>query len=460
MTILLVLLLSLSSYLSVNAFIRQALELASAHDHLTELTALLANIEDAEAADRGFVLTGQDDYLQRYEDDVSHWTVNYDHLATSLSRPSRDHLADLRIAIDHRLARLHQGIALARSDRDQARRFIEESDGEQQMVSIRTGIHNLMQLENQTMARRQAESLSLGMLIKGTDVVAGALALLGAAFASLTIGWLWRRRVLAELAVRESNARLGIEVAERTRELAGANDRLRAQAGDLVRTNQELESFSYSVSHDLRAPLRVIDGLSTIVLNRAGAALSDAARGQLELVVANTKRMRELIDDLLEFSRLGFQELQRQRVEMEQLVADCWSQLANERGERVIAFSAGPLPACYGDPRLLRQVVLNLLSNAVKYTRPREQASIEVQASSSQEQVTYRVSDNGVGFNMASAGRLFGVFQRLHGDAEFEGTGIGLAICRRIIERHGGSIHAESVPDSRTTFSFSLPPAP
>jgi signal transduction histidine kinase/ABC-type sugar transport system substrate-binding protein len=221
--------------------------------------------------------------------------------------------------------------------------------------------------------------------------------------------------------------------------------------------NQELEAFSYSISHDLRTPLRAIDGFSRILLEDYLPQLEPRAQHLLQRVRAAAQHMGQLIDDLLIFSRFSRQPLTKRPVSMADLVQQALQDLRPEYEQRPIQFAIGELPACQADPALLKQVVLNLLSNAIKYTRGRDVARVEVGAQASGDGPVYFVRDNGVGFDMASAHRLFGVFQRLHpASEEFEGTGVGLAIVQRILHRHGGRVWAESAVGQGATFYFTL----
>ena len=220
--------------------------------------------------------------------------------------------------------------------------------------------------------------------------------------------------------------------------------------------NKELEVFSYSISHDLRAPLHTIAGFSQILKEEFSGQLSDEALHYIERLQKGVRQMDSLIKDLLAFSKTGRQELHRLTVQPLALVNEVLEELPEEVKERTITFTLGKLPACNADPHLLKQVFANLLSNAVKFTRNRVPAVIEINAQSSDGQTVYFVRDNGVGFNMEYAGRLFGVFQRLHREEEYEGTGVGLAIARRIIHRHGGRIWADADKDKGATFSFTL----
>jgi len=225
----------------------------------------------------------------------------------------------------------------------------------------------------------------------------------------------------------------------------------------LEASNTELEAFSYSVSHDLRTPLRHIAGFSAQLQRRAETSLDDKGRRHLDLIAESAERMGRMIDDLLSFSRMGRSEMQRATVALGPLVKDALQDLHEETKARRIDWRIGPLPEVRGDPAMLRLVLANLLSNAVKYTRTRPEARVEVGAQSVNGETTVFVRDNGVGFDMQYVGKLFGIFQRLHTPETFEGTGIGLANVRRIINRHGGRTWAEGEVDRGAAFYFSLP---
>ena len=224
----------------------------------------------------------------------------------------------------------------------------------------------------------------------------------------------------------------------------------------LKRPTRSLKSFSYSVSHDLRAPLRAINGFSNLLMSEFADTLPPAALEYMDKVNENATKMASLIDDLLTFSRLSRNPLKKRRVDLRGLVVQVIEDLGAETGERTIKWRIGDLPTCQADPVLLHQVYVNLIGNALKYTRPRPAPVIEIGSRHLRSQTVYYVRDNGVGFDMRYAGNLFGVFQRLHSEVEFEGTGIGLAIVQRIINRHGGRIWAEAEVDQGATFYFTL----
>ncbi len=256
--------------------------------------------------------------------------------------------------------------------------------------------------------------------------------------------------------IREQLLQKELEAAQAraSRELAETRARLLA---DLEAKNKELESFSYSVSHDLRAPLRAIDGFSRMLLEGHAERLDAEGKRLLGVVVENARRMGQLIDDLLRFSRLGRTALRRTRLDMAGLARSVAAELQAAAPGRRVELVVRDLPPAHADPSLVRQVFQNLIGNALKYTRTRETARIEVGFRTEGLDSEYSVSDNGVGFEMEYAHKLFGVFQRLHSSEEFEGSGVGLALVKRIVERHGGTVRAEGKPGEGATFRFTLP---
>lgn len=221
--------------------------------------------------------------------------------------------------------------------------------------------------------------------------------------------------------------------------------------------NHELEAFSYSVSHDLRAPLRSIDGYTRILWEDYWDRVDDEGKRVIQVIVNNAKRMSQLIDDLLDFSRVGKKEISWVPIDMTSLVENIATELIANEPDRKISLKVHPLEPSAGDVDMIRQVWVNLISNAIKYTGKTEQPQIEISSAHREQEICYKIQDNGVGFDMQYVNKLFGVFQRLHKMQEFSGTGVGLAIVKRIISRHGGTVWAEGWLNKGAIFYFTIP---
>lgn len=220
---------------------------------------------------------------------------------------------------------------------------------------------------------------------------------------------------------------------------------------------KQIESFSYSVAHDLREPLRAIEGFSRILRRDLQDKLDDEARRKFDVIREKTAKMDQLITDLLEYSRLGRAKVTFIAGDLTNLAKEAWEELRSDHAERVITMKISPLPDCYCDEKLIRQVFANLIGNAVKFTEGKSSVTIEVEGHENANECVYQVKDNGIGFDMRYYDRLFQIFRRLHGDGEYEGTGVGLSIVKRIVELHGGRVWAEGMVGEGATFYFSLP---
>jgi signal transduction histidine kinase len=250
-------------------------------------------------------------------------------------------------------------------------------------------------------------------------------------------------RALEARRLRRLNKELEQRVLERTRELEVAN--------------RDLEAFAYSVSHDLQAPLRVIHGFCQIFLEEHAGNIPPQGLAVLQNVVSGAENLAQLIEALLRFARCGREPLSVRRISMRALIAEVLNELERQNPDRRVQLTVDNVADCWADPMLLRQVLVNLLSNAYKFTAGRDPACIAIECHSQDGQTVYVVKDNGAGFDMKYAAKLFGVFQRLHSQSEFKGTGIGLSIVQRIIERHGGKVWAEGCPGKGAAFHFSVP---
>jgi signal transduction histidine kinase len=276
------------------------------------------------------------------------------------------------------------------------------------------------------------------------------------------------RHVLARLqevsnSLRQGNAGSDIRLvpvqgADEISEMARAVEKFLEDRRRLAEAHEELEAFSYSVSHDLRAPLRSIDGFCELLIEEHGNQLDEEGRAYLNTIQQSDRRMRDLIDDLLAFSRMSRSEMALESVNITTMAQEVFEDARRPVPERNIVLRVGELPPAKGDSALIRQVLVNLISNAVKFTATRDEAIVELDCVETGAMNTYRIKDNGVGFDMRYAHKLFGVFERLHGAEKFEGNGIGLAIVKRVIVRHGGQVRAESKPGEGASIYFTLPP--
>jgi light-regulated signal transduction histidine kinase (bacteriophytochrome) len=294
--------------------------------------------------------------------------------------------------------------------------------------------------------------LSIGIIV--TLAVLLAVALVLAAFA--------RRRARE---AQSANRKLASEIAERVRAQDELNElnvdlerRVAERTQQLQEANNQLEAFSYSVAHDLKAPLHAISGFSRIVIEDYGPKLDEDLQRHLQSIASGAQRMETLIEDLLAFSRQGRKEMTPSDIEMGELAASVFEELRSAVPERKIELNLQPLRPARGDRAMIRQVLVNQLSNAMKFTQGKDNTCIEVGCSQNgSDHNIYYVKDNGAGFDMKYSGKLFGVFQRLHSGQEFEGTGVGLAIVQRVVQRHGGRVWAEGKVNVGTTFHFTLP---
>ncbi|HEY3859228.1 MAG TPA: ATP-binding protein [Gammaproteobacteria bacterium] len=396
----------------------------------------------AAATARGYLLTGDPSSLVLYRNFSQAIPVNLD-LLQGLVADNPDEVKrvlELRRANDIVLQSLAHAIGLRQQaapniDGALVAQVMQSHQSLDQTQSLTT---DMVRVENQLLATRRAEAMR-GRDITVWLIVAGTVVSLLVLLACL---WFLTGEILSR---RRAEARI-----------KGLNQELEARNSELEASNNELEGFSYSISHDLRAPLRAIDGFSQLLQTRYANALDAEAMRFIGMVRDNSRNMGTLIDDLLAFSRMGRKTLETETLDMPALVGECIAEVLRGQPERP-NIVVGPLPPCRGDRTLLRQVWTNLIGNAVKYSGQNPKALVEISGREEARECVYSVKDNGVGFDMQYYHKLFGVFQRLHRVEEFPGTGVGLAIAMRAVTKHGGRLWADAAPERGATFLFSLP---
>ena len=451
---------------------------ARTHEVLAGIQELILRLTDAETARRGFIMTGQNRYLTHYSNAVERVSRVFRHLRTLTRDDPRQQLACAALdpLIRDRFEIYDQSIRGQVNEANPERQVTLTEEGQKIMEEIRTLIGQMEKAEKDVRSSRQAAA-------EANFLETRRFALVGSAASVTMLGLVFfllirenARRQRAEVALQKANEELERRVSQRTAEVTEAlagyqraeeeikklneelEQRVVERTAQLEAANKELEAFSYSVSHDLRAPLRHVAGFVEMLRQDASNGLSAKSRQYVGVIADSANQMGRLIDNLLAFSRMGRAELRKTKVNVEGLLQEVLQETRRDSQGRVIEWEIGPLPTVLGDRSMLKQAWLNLISNAVKYTRAREPARIEVHCQKSRDhEWQFSVRDNGAGFDMKFAEKLFGVFQRLHRADEFEGTGIGLANVRRIVHRHGGRTWAEGKVNEGASFYFTLP---
>jgi signal transduction histidine kinase len=431
-----ILVISAVSYGNMTVLIDNSRLNTRSHEFVQVLTNMDATMESVENGHRRYLVTGEGVYLETYRT-VLQQRDSYMRYLRELTNDSPEQ--------QRRLALLEQLIA-------------QQLEAETRAIELRDqgGFDAVHQIALEGAARGELESIHRVIGAMDLDERRAVLRRVGesAAGTTTTIVLLVIGALLQFVLLASVYYLIRHDITERRRVAAELQRR-----GELLEAaNKELEAFSYSVSHDLRAPLRHIDGYASLLSKAAGESLNEKASRYLQTISDSARQMGQLIDDLLVFSRMGRQEMLHTTVNLDQLIKTILYDLRLDLQGRAISWTIEPLPEVPGDPAMLRQVFMNLISNAIKFTKTQPAAEIRIGADrSSSSELVIHVRDNGVGFDMQYVNKLFGVFQRLHRAEEFEGTGIGLANVRRIIHRHGGRTWAEGAPGQGATFYVALP---
>lgn len=438
-------------------------------EFISSIHGLQALLSDVESGVRGYAISGNAVFLERYDSAVAAVPSEFmrlrqlaeEHSDLSATH-SLQHLAEQVLDVQEQNRRYVQAGA-----REFAIDRIESRAGKVRMDAFRAQATQMLNTHGIHDARRREHSARLGELAIILIIAAFLINLLIAAAAArfFTRNITERLKLLVENTARIPSGGALHPPQPGSDEIASLDQHFHEMAialqegrQQLEETNNDLESFSYSVSHDLRAPLRAIDGYAQMVEEDSGEVIGEDGRRHLAIVRNEAARLGRLIDDLLTFSRLGRRELTRSEIDMNVLVAETFKEVRRSSPPDLdVTLQVTTLPPASGDRILLRQVLINLIGNAVKFSQHTRAPSVIVSAMEQEGETIYSVRDRGAGFDQRFATKLFGVFQRLHAEEEFPGTGVGLAIVRRIVERHGGRVWAESEIGKGATFYFTLP---
>ncbi|MEO6811437.1 MAG: CHASE3 domain-containing protein [Isosphaeraceae bacterium] len=449
------------SYRNVRRIDRNEALVVHSHEVLDTLRRTLTDLVDAETGQRGYLITGEAAYLKPYEAALGSIRTHLDqlHLLTADTPVQQRRLDDLKQKTAARLASLRKGIEARDQDGPEGGRlYTLAGTGRQIMNAIRDDIAKMERAETDLLAVREAESRTSYRTTVVTLMITAlmGLALVGTAYALAAREIETRRRSTESL--QQANDELEQRVNERTEALSATNESLR-------RSNSELEQFASVASHDLQEPLRKIQAFGDRLQTRCAEGLGEQGRDYVDRMQASATRMRSLIDALLTFSRVTTKAQPFVPVDLATVAKEVLSDLESRIQQSGGRVDLGPLPTVDADPLQMRQLFQNLISNGLKFQKPGEPPLVQVEgrflvdSENGQEESRCEivVRDNGIGFETVYLDRIFEVFQRLHGRQEYEGTGMGLAICRKIAERHGGSITATSAPDQGASFLVTLP---
>lgn len=430
------------SYRGTIQFSNSTALVSHTHNVISELDSIYAKLKDAETIERGYLITGDESFLPPYRQAVDELPEQLKQFRALISdNPvQRANAALLEELVSQRLEGLESAVSAYQSARENTRQIMQYVQGSKQ-------INDRIRMQVNLMTSHEGKLLSTRLQAAQEDLVFTKASIGAGSIIALTLLCLLFFQMYKQIELRKAAQE----------EIEKANAQLSQYARQLESTNKELESFSYSVSHDLRSPLRAIDGFSRMLQEDYADKLDSDGLRLIGVIRESTKTMGQLIADLLEFSRLSRHEVRHEKIDMDKLVQEVWSAIP-ATGESVPpGLKTGSLPPIAGDRALLKQVLHNLLTNAVKYSSKKSRPLVQVTGEIEGHEAIYHVHDNGAGFDMRYYDKLFGVFQRLHSASEFPGTGVGLAIAHRVVTRHGGRIWAKSQLDQGSTFSFSLP---
>jgi signal transduction histidine kinase len=459
------------AFRSVSALLESEFSVQRTLQVIEQVERIMSSAKDAESGSRGFLITGEDDYLEPYTRATQELPVELDaYGAATLDNPVQQaNLVEMRAVIEQRMALLQEGIKVRRDGDagDDVRALVLSGTGRVEMDHLRRIARRMEGEQQRLLVMRLASARAAGQRARTTIALASVLdfvlLVLLLRFLNKERG---RRQELERATVRLAAARAEAEAHAQRAEANAAEvhllnatleERVRQRTAELETTNRELEAFSYSVSHDLRAPLRTIDGFSLALEEDYAETVGEAGKDYIRRVRGAVQRMGQLIDALLQLSRITRAELVRENFDLSEIAESVAEELRVQHPERSLEFRIESGLRAHADPKLLRIALENLLGNSVKFSAKKEHALVEFGWDRTAGATgAWFVRDNGAGFDMVYAEKLFNAFHRLHGDKDFKGSGIGLATVARVVRRHHGRIWTDSVVGRGATFWFTL----
>ncbi len=453
-------LLTIFAYQMSTEHIRSVEQTLAKAAFLDKVHALFLTVVDAETGQRGYLLTGDQAYLAPFlaaREQLPQRFAEINNLAVA-NGIATSQLDQLKVVLQEKMSELEYTVNLQDHGQHQAAiAHVETGRGHILMENIRASVRAMEQTQQQAFHQRLQRLGQRQALLNQVLVSSIAITLLFLYLAYRLSNRFANERALVEEEFRRLNAALEGRVRARTAELEASTKELERRSKDLERSNGDLTQFAYVASHDLQEPLRMVRSYMTLLDKRYADALEENARTYIKFAAEGAARMQTLISDLLQYSRTGTEPYTKRPVAVEELVNAAIQNLAVAIAESSASVSCASLPVLMADATRMIQVFQNLISNAIKFRQPEACPRIKISAELTGEDWLISVNDNGIGFNMADGERIFEIFQRLHRGDAFAGNGIGLSVCRRIIEQHGGRLWAQSTPGEGTTFYFTLP---